>query len=118
LGSDEQVTEEPTMMVRDACQDPKVVQDVLDLQKQLVYCINTRQDNEKIQQDIIPTLMKNQNFTISRDGIITEKEDHSLEDILNPNAEEERMEEMEESIQKMVEMQRPDQISISVASRI
>ena len=37
LGSDEQVTDEPTMMVRDACQDPKVVQDVLDLQKQLVY---------------------------------------------------------------------------------
>ena len=106
LGSDEQVTDEPTVMVRDACQDPKVVQDVLDLQKQLVYCINTRQDNEKIQQDIIPTLMKNQNFTISRDGIITEKEDHSLEDILNPNAEEERMEEMEESIQKMVEMQK------------
>ena len=94
------------MMVCDACQDPKVVQDVTDLQKQLVYCINTRQDNEKIQQDIIPTLMKNNNFTISRDGIITEKEDDSLEDILNPNAEEERMEEMEESIQKMIEMQK------------
>ena len=106
LGSDEHVSDETVMMVCDACQDPKVVQDVIDLQKQLVFCINTRQDNEKIQQDIIPTLMKNNNFTISRDGIITEKEDDSLNDILNPNAEEERMEEMEESIQKMIEMQK------------
>ena len=106
LGSDEHVSDETVMMVCDACQDPKVVQDVTDLQKQLVFCINTRQDNEKIQQDIIPTLMKNNNFTISRDGIITEKEDDSLNDILNPNAEEGRMEEMEESIQKMIEMQK------------
>ena len=106
LGSDEHISDEPEMMVRDACQDPKVVQDVTDLQKQLVYCINTRQDNEKIQPDIIPTLMKNNNFSISRDGIITEKEDDTLDDILNPNADEERMEEMEESIQKMVEMQK------------
>ena len=106
LQSDDHLTDEPQTLVQEACRDAQVVQDVIGLQKQLVFCIHTQQDNEEIQKEIIPTLMKNNNFTISRDGIISEKEDDVMENILNPDADEQRMEEVENSIHKMMEMQK------------
>jgi hypothetical protein len=74
LQSDDHLADEPENMVQEACRDAQVVQDVIDLQKQLIFCVQTKQDNEEIQKDIIPSLMKNNNFAISRDGIITEKD--------------------------------------------
>ena len=106
LQSDDHLADEPENMVQEACRDAQVVQDVIDLQKQLIFCVQTKQDNEEIQKDIIPSLMKNNNFTISRDGIITEKEDDIMESILNPDAEDQRMEEVEKGIRKMMEMQK------------
>ena len=106
LQSDDLVTDEAQCMVREACSDPKVLQEVIDLQEQMVFCIKTRKDTEAIQKEIFPNIIKNNNFTISRDGIITEKEDDVLEDILHPDEEENRMEEVEKSVHKMMEMQK------------
>ena len=80
-------------------------QQMLEMQMQLFYCITTEEDNRTIQRDIMPTLLKNSPIVI-RDGVLIERDDDDeLDDILNPHAEEQRMEEMEEGMRKMMNMQ-------------
>ena len=72
---------------------------------QMFYCMDTDRDNETIQREIIPTLMKNNNFRITRFGI-EEKEDDPMDDILHPDAADKAMEELENGIQRMMNMQK------------
>lgn len=81
-----------------------VVRDLLDLQKQMVFCMNAENDNDIIQRDIMPTLVKNSNLTSYRLGI--EDNDQELRDILDPEADDRSMEEVENKFQKMIEMQK------------
>lgn len=97
---------EQSRLVREACQDPQTVSDLVDMQKQIIFCMKADADYEQISRDIMPTIIKNNNLNITRQGIIIEKEDDPMEDILDPGAADRRMEEMEESIRKMVDMQR------------
>ena len=53
----------------------------------------------------MPELMKNNNLNITRFGI-TEKEDDPMNDIFDPGASDRAMEKMEESFQKMMNMQK------------
>lgn len=87
------------------CREEAVAGELADMQKQVMFCMNADEDNQLIQQDIIPELMKNQDLNITRFGI-TEKEEDPMEDILNPSASEERMEKLENSMQRMEKMQR------------
>lgn len=81
----------------------KVREELLELQIQVVYCRNAKRDNEKLQKEIMPNLLRNQNF--ETDGLtIREKEENTMEDILNPDAADQKMEEMEKSIRKMMDM--------------
>lgn len=75
------------------------------LQMQIYFCLNAENDHEEIQREIMPNLIKNNGFNITRFGI-TEKEDDPMQDILNPHAEEEAMETMEKNFQKMMDMQK------------
>ncbi len=80
-----------------------VREELLELQIQMVYCRNAKRDNEKLQKDIMPNLLRNQNFEIN--GFeIREKEENSIDDILNPDAADQKMEELENSIRKMMDM--------------
>lgn len=97
---------EQSRLVREACEEERTVTDLLDMQKQIIFCMKADEDYEHISRDIMPTLIKNNNLNITRQGIITEKEEDPMEDILDPGAADRRMEEMEESIQKMINMQR------------
>ena len=85
--------------------DNEVANELADMQKQVMFCLNADEDNQVIQQDIIPELMKNQNLNITRCGI-TETEDDPMEDILNPSAADERMEKLESSMHRMEQMQK------------
>ena len=98
--------EQQTIMqqITDQGENQDVLHELQELQVQVFYCVNAEEDNRKIQNDIMPTIMKNNNFTITRYGI-EEKEDDPMEDILNPDAADKAMEELEESIQQMVKMQ-------------
>lgn len=78
---------------------------MVELQIQLYYCDNADADNIAIQKEILPTLEKNNHFRVTKSGIV-EKEDDVLDDILHPDAEERNMEELEQTINKMVEMQK------------
>jgi tetratricopeptide (TPR) repeat protein len=86
-------------------EDPHCCEELVELQKQIVFCINTEQDTRTIQQEIMPDIIKNQGFRITRNGI-EENEEDPMEDILNPGSEERKIEKMEESFQKMAEMQK------------
>ncbi|MBR5747869.1 MAG: tetratricopeptide repeat protein [Prevotella sp.] len=85
--------------------DKAVCQELVQLQHQIILCINAEKDNQTIQQEIMPDLLKNNGFRVTRNGI-EEVEDHSLDDILHPDAEERRMEQVEESFLRMQEMQK------------
>lgn len=77
--------------------------DLADLQKQIVFCMNAERDHEEIERDIMPSIIKHSNVRVTRFGI-EEKEADALEDILHPDAEDKAMEEMESSITKMRNM--------------
>jgi len=86
-------------------EDKAVCQELIQLQHQIILCINAEKDNQTIQREIMPDLLKNNGFRVTRNGI-EEVEDHSLDDILHPDEEERRMEQVEESFLRMQEMQK------------
>ena len=86
-------------------EDQAVCEELVQLQQQIIFCINAEKDNQTIQQEIMPDLLKNSNFRVTRNGI-EEIEEDALEDILHPDAEDRRMEQMEESFQRMQAMQK------------
>lgn len=80
-------------------------EELTELQLQLMYCMDAEHDTRKIHEEIMPELLKNNNFRVTRNGI-EEVEDDPMEDILDPEGSERRMEKLEENMQKMVDMQR------------
>lgn len=89
----------------DLLDNQEVRNEVLQLQKQVIYCQNAAQDHETLQKDIMPTIMKNQDFEVTRFGI-KEKADEPADDILHPDADDKKMEQLEESFRKISDMQK------------
>lgn len=85
--------------------DETVRKDILQLEKQVILCQNATQDQETLRKDILPTIMKNQEFEMTRFGI-KEKEESALEDILHPDADDRKMEQLEKSFRKISDMQK------------
>ena len=98
LSADTRQQEKTVQRVTEAMRHPGVTDELADLQKQMIFCINAEQDNDKIQRDIMPELIKNNNLKITRFGI-QEKEDDPMQDIFDPEASDRAMEKMEESFQ-------------------
>ena len=92
--------------INEACGDDQAtVKELVDMQKQMIFCMNAERDKEDIQRNIIPTIVKNNNLSITRDGII--EKDEAADDIFGSSEDaDKRMEEMEKSIQKMLNMQK------------
>lgn len=82
-----------------------VCEELTELQMQLVYCLNAEKDTNTIQQEIMPDLIKNNNLKIGPFSI-EEREDDPMEDILHPEASEQRMEKMESTFGRMMDMQK------------
>ena len=55
-------------------------------------------------QEIMPELMKNNNLQMTDKGLVEREEDH-LEEVLHPEISEQRMEQLEATIQRMQNMQ-------------
>jgi len=85
-------------------EEEAVCQELIQLQQQIVFCLNAKKDNETIQKEIMPDLLSNSNLRVTRNGI-EEVEEDALNDILHPDEEERRMEQLEESIMRMQTMQ-------------
>lgn len=82
-----------------------VCNELLELQMQVIYCMNAEKDNETIRRDVMPTLLKNQNLEVTRFGI-KEKMDDPMEDILHGDEADKKMEDMEKTFKKMIDMQK------------
>jgi tetratricopeptide (TPR) repeat protein len=82
-----------------------VREELTELQLQLVFCAQADADSQKIRDEIIPQLMQSENIKVTRQGIVEMEEDR-MEDILHPDAAEQRMERMEENMRKMADMQK------------
>lgn len=96
---------EQDAIIHELCSSQAVVKELLTLQIQFFYSSDAEKDNDKIQRDIMPDIMRNSNLTIGRLGIM-EKEEDALESILHQDADEERMEQLEEKVRKMMDMQK------------
>ncbi len=79
--------------------------ELLNFQIQIYYSMIAEEDGDKIQKEIMPTLLKNSNANITKFGII-EQEEENLSNIIDPTMEEQKMEKMDKSIQKMIKMQK------------
>ena len=86
-------------------EDEAVCQELLELQQQLYLCLNAEKDHQTIQAEIMPELLNNSHFRVTRNGI-EEMEEDPMEDILHPDAEEQRMEKLEENYRRMIDMQK------------
>ncbi|HEY9551434.1 MAG TPA: hypothetical protein VIQ97_04020, partial [Prevotella sp.] len=91
--------------VDELCGNERLRQELLEVQMQIVYCMNADADNDKIQRDIMPGLMKNNHLKFNGNGIV-EREDDRMEDILDPGASDRAMEELEHSFSRMMNMQK------------
>jgi len=100
-----QVYPEQKAIVDDLLKSDEVCQELTELQMQLLLTLNAEKDNDIIQKEIMPDLLKNDAFQITRNGI-EEVEDDPLEDVLHPDASERRMEQLEASMQRMIDMQK------------
>lgn len=83
----------------------KVLDELTELQMQLIYTACEREDTTKIREEIMPDLIKNNSFKMTQDGLV-EQNDDPLEDVLHPDAAEQRMEKLEESVRRMMDMQK------------
>ena len=92
-------------MISEVTEDPRCCDELAELQFQLMYCLKTESDTQKIQTEIMPDLIKNNSLRVTLNGI-EEVEDDPLDDVLHPELSEQRMERLEESVRKMVDMQR------------
>ena len=57
--------------------------ELLNLQKQMFNCMDAERDNDKIQRDIMPNIMKNSDLQFNRFGI-TEKESDAWKTFCTP----------------------------------
>ena len=96
---------EQDAVVSELCSDSSITRELLTLQIQFFYSQDAEKDNDKIQHDIMPDIMRNSNLAVGRLGIIEKGED-ALENILHQDAEDRRMEQMEEKVRKMMDMQK------------
>ena len=96
---------EQEAMVLSLLSSKQVCEELTELQMQFVYCHNAEKDTHTIQQEIMPDIIKNNNLHINR-FVIEEREDDPLEDILHPEASEQRMEKLEATFGRMMDMQR------------
>ncbi len=96
---------EQQSIINDLLQSDKVCKELTELQIQVAYTLNAEKDTTTIQREIMPDLLKNNAFHITRNGI-EDTEDDALEDILHPDAAEQRMEKLESTFQRMIDMQK------------
>ncbi len=91
-------------LVKVLLESERVCQELTELQIQFVYTLNAEKDNSTIQRDIMPDLLRNSQIHLTADGV-KEQDDDELEDVLHPDAAEQRMESLENSVHRMMDMQ-------------
>jgi tetratricopeptide (TPR) repeat protein len=95
---------EVVRLIKETVADSRCQQELTELQLQLIYCANAESDRRTIQEEIMPELMKGSNYRVTSRGI-EEVEEDPMEDVLDPDASERRMEHVESAMNRMLDMQ-------------
>lgn len=96
---------EQRTLVEELLKSKRTCAELTELAIQMIYSLDAEKDTDTLNHEIVPDIMKNQNFRVTRNGI-EEVDDDPLEDVLNPEASEQRMERLERSFNRMFDMQR------------
>ena len=91
-------------IVNGLLKDEKVVDELTELQMQLIYTTDVQNDATKMRNEIMPDLIANNPVKFTKEGLV-EVEDDPMEDVLHPDAAEQRMEKLEGTIRRMMDMQ-------------
>ena len=102
---EEHVYPEMRTLVEQTMQNPNCMKELIELQKQVFYCMSADDDRHTIEKEIMPELLKNQQHMQHR--VDQEQDEESiLNDILHPDAEEQEIEKLEGSFRRMMDMQK------------
>lgn len=104
-GGDARLFPDMVAIVDDLLRDEATCVALSELQLQLLYCLSAESDTRKVQSEIMPEIIKNNNISVNHNGIV-ERDDDPMEDIIDPEASERRMEKIEEGFRKIGDMQR------------
>lgn len=96
---------EELQLVEQLLEDEACCKELTELQKQLIYCVNTEADNATIQREIMPDLLKQPGLRMTQHGL-EEQEEDTLNDILHPDETERTLEKVEASFHRMMDMQK------------
>lgn len=80
----------------------EVLAELVELQKQVVFCLSAEKDSQTVDNDIISNVPLND----YRDLIKDDSTDSSLNEILHPEQEEEKAEKLEQSVLNMMKMEK------------
>lgn len=97
---------EEVKLVETLLESENCCRELAELQRQITYTVNAERDKDALQNDIIPDLLKQQGWKATRNGLVELDEDDSLNDILHPDEEERKLEKLEASFQRMLDMQK------------
>ena len=95
---------EQKAIVEEVLADKSIYSQLLELQMQLVYCVKASDDSRKVQDEIMPGIVKNSDLQV-KNGMIVEVEDNSIDDILGKNDDEQRAEEVERLMRNLKDLQ-------------
>lgn len=90
-------------LISELLQSSQVCDELTELQIQLIYTLNAEKDTTTLREEILPELMKNNQFKMTDHGI-EEVEEDPLEEVLHPEASEQRMEQLEQTVRRMQNM--------------
>ena len=96
---------EQQQLIQQLTAEEEVCKELTELQIQLTYCLKAEEDTKTIHNEILPDLIKGSKMHLNQLGL-SEQEEDPLEDILHPDAEEERMEKLEATYNRMREMEK------------
>ena len=85
--------------------DERTRSELAELQMQLVYCLEADADAKTIASEIMPDIVKGGRSQLN-DLNLSLTDESSLEDIIHPEASERDMERLEQSVHRMVDMQK------------
>ena len=92
-------------IISEMLKSKRTCRELTELQIQLIYTLTADEDSAVVQNEIVPDLLKNNSLRVTHSGIEEVKED-PLEDVLHPDAAEERMERLEATFNRMMDMQK------------
>ena len=92
-------------IISEMVKSKRTCRELTELQIQLIYTLNADKDSAVVSNEIVPDLLKNNALHMTQNGLEEVKED-PLEDVLHPDAAEERMERLEASFNRMMDMQK------------